>query len=193
MGAKRTMANLVILTGIPGTGKTTVIAGVLDHLKTYKEVNYGTLMFEMAKEQKLVKERDELRKLPKDVQMKLSDATARKIAEMAQIQNILLDTHCTVKTAKGYMPGLRQETLMLMKPAQFILLESDDKEIYARRQKDDTRKRDDDTVEQIHEQQMLNRAYAAALSAATGAFVSVVKNHDGKLKEAVKHLVELLK
>jgi adenylate kinase len=150
-------------------------------------------MFEIAREQGQVKDRDEMRKLPKDVQSRNQELAAKKIAEMAQTANIILDTHCTIKTPKGYLPGIPRNVLDLLKPTQFILVEAGDKEIYARRQKDDTRKRDEDSVEQIHEHQMINRYYGAAYSAASGALLAKVENHDGELKEAIRQMLELLK
>ncbi len=42
----------VIVTGVPGVGKTTVVNGALAKLKeegiTYQSLNFGTFMFEVA-------------------------------------------------------------------------------------------------------------------------------------------------
>ena len=42
----------VIITGVPGVGKTTVVNGALQRLKdegiTYQSLNFGTFMFEVA-------------------------------------------------------------------------------------------------------------------------------------------------
>ena len=65
--------NVVIVTGIPGVGKTTVINTAVDKVKQDhgEEVivlNFGTAMFEVATAAGLVKNRDEMRKLPTGVQ-----------------------------------------------------------------------------------------------------------------------------
>ena len=52
----------MVVTGVPGVGKTSVMEGVAQE-KSLKIVNYGTVMFEVAKEQGLVADRDDIRKL----------------------------------------------------------------------------------------------------------------------------------
>ncbi|MDI6639632.1 MAG: hypothetical protein QMD78_02285, partial [Methanocellales archaeon] len=62
-----------------------------------------------------------------------------------------------------------------------VFVESSRKDIMARRRKDtDVRKRE----EPIMEQQRLNRMYAAACSVVTGVPVFVLKNEQGKAREA---------
>ena len=61
--------NVVIVTGIPGVGKTTVINAAVDlvkekHSEEVLILNFGTEMFEVASKAGDVKDRDEMRKLP---------------------------------------------------------------------------------------------------------------------------------
>ncbi|MGH1522105.1 MAG: AAA family ATPase, partial [Nitrosopumilus sp.] len=57
----------IILIGIPGVGKTTLLSKIVetvkDHDKSIIVISYGTLMFDVAKANGL-SDRDELRKLP---------------------------------------------------------------------------------------------------------------------------------
>ena len=52
----------VIITGVPGVGKTTVVNEVLKKLSLegveYKSINFGTFMFEVAMNEKIVQDRD---------------------------------------------------------------------------------------------------------------------------------------
>ena len=180
---------VIIVTGIPGVGKTTVMQKAAEGMDiTF--VTFGTVMIDIAKEMKLVKDRDEMRKLTLEQQKKLQIKTAEKIAKM---KNVILDTHCTVKTPKGYMPGLPEWVLKKLNPTAIVVVEADPKEIYGRRAKDTTRNRDPDTVEQIAEHQQINRAAAMAYAALTGATVKIVFNHDDALDEAVKQASPVLK
>ncbi|MEM2508848.1 MAG: AAA family ATPase, partial [Candidatus Thermoplasmatota archaeon] len=89
----------VVVAGIPGAGKTTV----LKEVKGIEIINYGDVMFSIAKKKNLVNDRDEIRKLPIDEQRKLQKEAAKFISKK---KNVIIDTHCTIKTRDGYMPGL---------------------------------------------------------------------------------------
>ena len=180
---------VIVVTGIPGVGKTTVMQHAAEGLDI-KFVTFGTVMIDIAKELKLVKDRDEMRKLTLEQQKELQIKTAEKIAEM---ENVIVDTHCTVKTPKGYMPGLPEWVLKKLKPTAIIIVEADPVEIYNRRAKDATRNRDLDPVEKIAEHQQMNRAAAMAYAALTGATVKIVCNHDNALDEAVKEAAPVLR
>ena len=174
--------SVIVVTGIPGVGKTTVMRKAAEGMDI-QFVTFGTVMIDIAKELGWVKDRDEMRKLSLDQQKQLQIKTAEKIGKM---KNVIVDTHCTVKTPKGYMPGLPEWVLRKLNPTSIVLVEADPKEIYNRRAKDTSRNRDPDSVERIAEHQMINRAAAMAYATLTGATVKIVFNHDNALDEAVK-------
>jgi adenylate kinase len=183
------LLGIIVVTGIPGVGKTTVMKKAAEGMDI-QFVTFGTVMIEIAQELKLVKDRDEMRKLTLDQQKKLQIKTAERIAKM---KNVILDTHCTVKTPKGYLPGLPEWVVKKINPTAIVLVEADPEEIYNRRASDKTRNRDPDTKEQINEHQMINRAAAMAYAALTGATVKIVFNHDNAIDEAVKQAAPVLK
>ena len=173
---------VIVVTGIPGVGKTTVMQKAAEGMDI-QFVTFGTVMIDIAKELGLVKDRDEMRKLTLDQQKQLQIKTADKVGNM---KNVILDTHCTVKTPKGYMPGLPEWVLRKLNPTAIVIVEADPQEIFNRRAKDTTRNRDPDSVEKIAEHQMINRAAAMAYATLTGATVKIVFNHDNALDAAVK-------
>ena len=173
---------VIVVTGIPGVGKTTVMQKAAEGMDI-QFVTFGTVMIDIAKELGLVKDRDEMRKLTLDQQKQLQIKTAEKVGKM---KNVILDTHCTVKTPKGYMPGLPEWVLRKLNPTAIVIVEADPQEIFNRRTKDTTRNRDSDSVEKIAEHQMINRAAAMAYATLTGATVKIVFNHDNALDAAVK-------
>jgi len=180
---------VIVVTGIPGVGKTTVMQHAAEGLNI-QFVTFGTVMIEIAQKLGLVKDRDEMRKLTLEQQKELQIKSAEKIAKM---KNVILDTHCTIKTPKGYMPGLPEWVLKKLQPTAIVVVEADPQEIYNRRAKDITRNRDPDTVEQIAEHQMINRAAAMAYATLTGATVKIVFNHDDRLDEAVKQAAPVVR
>ena len=180
---------VIVVTGIPGVGKTTVMKKAAEGMDI-QFVTFGTVMIEIAQELGLVKDRDDMRKLTLKQQKDLQIKSAEKVASMG---NVILDTHCTVKTPKGYMPGLPEWVIKKINPTAIVLVEADPEEIYNRRASDKTRNRDPDTKEQINEHQMMNRAVAMAYAALTGSTVKIVFNHDNAIEDAVKQAKPVLK
>jgi adenylate kinase len=180
---------VIVVTGIPGVGKTTVMKKAAEGMDI-DFVTFGTVMSDLAIEMKLVKDRDEMRKLTLDQQKNLQIKSAEKIADMG---NVILDTHCTVKTPKGYMPGLPEWVIKRINPTAIVVVEADSEEIFNRRANDPSRNRDPDSVDQITEHQMMNRAAAMAYAALSGATVKIVFNHDDALDDAVKQAAPVLK
>jgi len=179
---------VIVVTGIPGVGKTTVMQKAAEGMNI-KFVTFGSVMIDIAKELGWAKDRDEMRKLPLEKQKELQIRTAERVAEM---KNVIVDTHCTVKTPQGYMPGLPEWVIKRLKPKTIVIVEADPEEIYMRRQKDKTRKRDPDTIDEINEHQQINRAIAMAYAALSGATVKIVFNHDNAIDEAVEQAKPVL-
>ena len=178
----------VVAAGVPGVGKTSILNEVARRVN-YTIVNYGTLMFEMARAGGLVSNRDEMRKLSVVTQRDLQKKAAEKIAKM---DDVIVDTHLTIKTPAGYFPGLPKWVLDAMKPEMIVVIEASPKEIFERREKDKTRKRDFESVEDIEEHLKINRYTAFACSIYTGATVLVLKNNDGELEKAVNRFMEAI-
>ncbi|WP_457619689.1 adenylate kinase [Methanopyrus sp.] len=189
------MGHVIVATGVPGVGATTVIAEAVKDLPGYERVNYGDVMLEIAKEEGLVEHRDEIRKLPAEKQREIQRLAARRIAKMAEEKDgIIVDTHCTIKTPAGYLPGLPIWVLKELQPDVIILIEADPDEIMMRRMKDsEERQRDYDRAHEIEEHQRMNRMAAMAYAALTGATVKIIENHDDRLEEAVREFVETVR
>lgn len=180
----------VVVTGIPGTGKTTVLErAIAESGKKYIYVNYGDVMFDEAKSRGLVKDRDEMRKLDPKIQKEIQRNAAKKIGKM---ENVIVDTHASILTPNGYLPGLPEWVLKEIMPNIIVILEASPEEILRRRAKDTSRKRDADDIEGIKEHQEMNRAVAMAYSVLTGATIKIIQNHDNGLEEAVKNLSKIL-
>ena len=179
---------VVIVTGIPGVGKTTVMKEAAEGIDI-QFVTFGTVMADIAIEMNLVKDRDGMRKLTLEQQKELQIKTAEKVAKM---NNVIVDTHCTIKTPKGYMPGLPEWVIKKLNPTAIVVVEADPEEIYNRRSKDITRNRDPDSKEKIAEHQQMNRAAAMAYATLSGATVKIVFNHDNAIEDAVKDAAPVL-
>lgn len=183
---------LCVVFGIPGSGKTTVLTAVAKHIELTR-LNFGDYMFNEAKKQGLVKSRDRMKRLPLVRQAELQLAAAEKIHTYSRKGNIILDTHASIKTPRGYMPGLPEKVLRALAPEAFVIVQADPGYIYNRRSKDALRNRDGDTIEDIEEHQKMNRAFAAVCATLTGSTVLIVKNEEGKVATAAKKIAGLFK
>ncbi|MEM0139331.1 MAG: adenylate kinase [Ferroplasma sp.] len=179
----------VVISGIPGVGKSTVL-DIVSKKSQYEIVNFGTLMFDMARDLDLVKSRDDIRKLDIDTQKNLQKKASNSLGKM---DNIIIDTHMSIKSPSGYLPGLPEWVLKELMVSAYFLIESKPEEILRRRANDLTRKRDEDNIENIEEYQAMNRYYAAAYSVYSGATVKFIYNPDNYPDVAAKNILEGLK
>ena len=139
---------LVVLTGIPGSGSTTLLNKALEEVD-YVHLNYGDIMTEIAIEEKIVDDRDALRKLSPDVQKEIQEKAAKRIKERSESENVIVDTHCTINTPSGFLPGLPIWVLNELQPNLFVMIEANPDEIIYRRLNDDTRSRDIERAKDI--------------------------------------------
>ncbi|WP_054841370.1 adenylate kinase [Thermococcus peptonophilus] len=191
------MPFVVVITGIPGVGKSTITKLALKKTRAkFRLVNFGDLMFEEAVNMGgLVKHRDEMRKLDPLTQKELQLKVAQRIVEIARTEPVLLDTHATIRTPPaGYLLGFPREVIEILNPNFIVIIEAaPPSEILGRRLRDLKRDRDVETEEQIARHQDLNRAAAVAYAMHSNALIKIIENHEDKgLEEAVNELVKVL-
>jgi adenylate kinase len=175
----------VVISGIPGVGKSTILE-MVSKKSQYEIINFGSLMFDMARDLDLVKSRDGIRKLDVDTQKNLQKKTSNKLGKM---DNIIIDTHMSIKSPAGYLPGLPAWVLTELMVSSYFLIESTPEEIKNRRDTDSTRSRDEDTVTDIKEHQEVNRYYAVAYSVYSGATIKYIYNPDNHPEIAADNIL----
>ena len=184
----------VIMVGIPGVGKTSLLSKMVEviknHDKSVSVMSFGTLMFEIAKKNGL-KDRDELRKLPVAEQQNLQKMAAEKIAEHNE-QIVIIDTHAFINSTEGYYPGLPEHVLKIIKPTNFVTVTAKPEEIYNRRMKDDTRNRDKITLTTIKTELELQSGMISACAVITGSPVKHILNREGKIDEATVKIIKAI-
>lgn len=193
------MGMIVIVTGIPGTGKTTVCNELLELAegagRKVAVINFGTVMVELSKKRGEFLHRDELRKSKLSFQRSLQAEVAKVISQRAVDAegDVIVDTHMSIKTVEGYWAGLPLPVLELLNPDMFVLVEAEPHEVLSRRFRDKTRRRDKVLEGEVAEELLFSRFIAAACSVLTGASVKIVKNPSGKQVEAAKEVLRVLR
>ena len=184
----------IVLVGIPGVGKTSLLTKIVDILKNknirVNVISYGTLMFDVAKENGL-ENRDDLRKLSVTEQQRLQKIAAEKIATHDE-EVVIIDTHAFISSPEGYYPGLPEHVLKIIKPSNFISVAAKPEEIYNRRMKDETRNRDNITLINIRKELEYQTGMISACAVITGRPVRHILNDEGKIDEAADKIIAAL-
>lgn len=184
----------IILVGIPGVGKTTLLTKMVEILKDHKKnvvvINYGSLMFDVAKENGLT-DRDQLRKLSVSEQQRLQKLAAEQISNHEE-EVVIIDTHAFINSPEGYYPGLPEHVLKIIKPDNFVSVSAKPEEIYNRRMKDNTRSRDNITLANIKKELDVQSGMISACAVITGSPVRLVLNGEGKIDETADKIIRAI-
>ncbi|MEM0287703.1 MAG: adenylate kinase [Conexivisphaerales archaeon] len=185
----------VVVGGLPGVGKTTVLNGVVQKLvadsRSALLVVFGSVMLDEAKKMG-VKDRDSIRLLPVKDQRELQISAARRISNI-DADYVFIDTHFIIRTKEGLWPGLPLDILREINPTHIVLVEAPVYDIVKRREADRTRKRDWESEEEIQNEIEVSRQFMVVASAYTGAPMKIINNLDGRATDAMEELLYTLK
>jgi len=184
----------VIVVGIPGVGKTTLVSKIVELLKSKQKSvsvhSFGTVMFEEGRKNG-IKDRDELRKLTMEQQKNLQKIAAEKLSRLGD-DLVIIDTHAFITTNAGFYPGLPNHVLQIIKPSNFISVSARPEEIYNRRMKDTTRNRDQVSIESIKKELSVQEAMLSSCSVLSGSPMKTILNAEGKVDEAAQAVIEAI-
>lgn len=199
-------AKIIVIAGLPGVGKSTVLSIARKKLENegieVEVVNFGDYMLKYLLGKGLVKDRDEIRKLPLRIQQEAQAAAGRMIREYFNERASkcekefvgFVDTHVLIKTPTGLWPGLPLHVISELKPASILLVEAPPEQIVARQLRDKTRFRKDYAdVKLVKELMDLMRVYAISAATLVGASVNFIINEEGKPDVAADHVVNIVR
>lgn len=180
---------VIILVGVPGCGKSTILSETMRQVPDVRVVNYGDKMLEEAALIGLT--RDQMRKMPLAEQQEIGVRAARKIMQ-EKGEVVIVDTHALIRTQIGFCPGLPKQVLQILCPKALVWIECPPSLILKRRRNDPSRVRDEETEEEIQLHQELVRAYLAACAMETGALLCKLQNSDSSVEKNCQPLVQLI-
>jgi adenylate kinase len=191
------LGSTIIITGTPGVGKTSVLNKLASEAEKEKIalriVNFGTIMNQILESSGKNVHRDELRKQNFRKQKEIQLEAAKAISKMKNHYVLVVDTHMFIRTTVGNFPGLPEYVMKELDPSMLMLLEANPEDITKRREKDQTRKRDAQTYQNVEFDLEWGRKTAAACSITSGAPVSIIRNEEGSPDKAVKQILGMIK
>ncbi len=184
----------IVIVGIPGVGKTTVVTKVFEILNTKDKsvsvVSFGNLMFEEALNYG-IKDRDDLRKLSLSQQQDLQKKAAERIAKLND-NVVIIDTHAFITTPAGFYPGLPDYVIKIIKPSNFISISARPEVIFNRRKQDETRQRDLVSIDLIKKELAVQDAMLSSCSVLSGSPLKTILNDEGKVEEAAMNVIKAI-
>ena len=157
-----------------------------------QRVNFGEILFEIAKKNRAADTKEDLRKLPASKIAELQKLAVTKIKRMSG--TVLVDMHLTVMTPQGIVAGLPVASAKSLAPEVIILLEAPPQEVFKRRVKDKKEGEGDSptgiTLDDLTEHMALDRPAAVCIATVAGIRIRVVQNTnvDAAANEVVRSL-----
>ena len=184
----------IVIVGIPGVGKTTIVTKVVEILNSRNEsvsvVSFGNLMFEEALIYG-IKDRDDLRKLSISKQQDLQRKAAERIAKLND-SAVIIDTHAFITTSSGFYPGMPDYVIKVIKPSNFISISARPEIIFNRRKQDETRQRDIVSIDSIKKELAVQDAMLSSCSVLSGSPLKTILNDEGKVEETAMNVIKAI-
>mgnify|MGYP000747325707 CR=1 FL=1 len=179
---------MIVVMGTPGAGKSTIIRKFKEMHPDAVVVNFGTVMFDIASKHYGVTSRDGMRLLRRDRFREIQGRAAGELLKHGQ--GIIIDTHASVRMADGYYPGFPHYVLSKLRIDAFLYIRAPPVEIASRRERDTTRKRDPETLDEIKFHEMVNLSMVSSYAAYANAPIKFIINEDGKLDQTMRQFEE---
>ena len=189
----------ILVTSVPGGGKSTVLNYVKKMLPKARILTTGDMYFQIARKKFGVKNRDNLRKQLTLVQhMYVQKKVAEKVSKV-KAKTLFINTHITVKTPFGYYPATTETTMKIMKPDMIVILEFNPKDVLKRRLTAKNRNRDIERLDAIEEHQNINRNSALDIASDTECPVKIInlrfkeKRPFDQVRKGAEEIIKLIK
>ena len=169
----------VIVTGLKGCGKTTVLNLVKKRKLGIKILNAGDYFEKVFKKHGLKRDTGQLA-IGKTEYIKYHQEIFQEMSkEIRKYKNVIVDTHLFIHKPEGYYPGLPIFALSAINPDVIVILDYPPEDILIRRKRDEKtikRKRvAEQTIEGIRKEQEVQESYGYVASGIIGCTLKIIK------------------
>jgi len=175
--------NLAIVVGVPGVGKTSLCKSVSRAVGCHY-INYGDLMLEIAQNNNLAANDDEMFSLDIDIQEKIWKTAALQIKEL---DNALVDLHGVDQSKIGYIISLPIEILV---PDLIFMIQAPYEDVLERRFGDKTKKRIIESFKTFKNHENILRNSMGICSVICGCNFLIIENNE--FMECQEKMIEVL-
>jgi adenylate kinase len=184
---------LILVMGLSGVGKTTIIRGLSGKLDgSWLSYNFGEAMEELGRSSGRVQENESVMSLEKELHASLQQETARYLAGLSLANNLIIDTHGMIETSMGLMPGFTAQLLNILSPERIVLIEAPSEQIIYRRVCDSRKRRTDVTAEFVDKLQSVSLQFAVTYSCLSGALLNIIENKPRQQEQCSDELYRLI-
>ena len=187
------MGKIIIVAGLSGAGKTTLINSISKSLKhadiNFKVVNVGTLMEDIGIKNKYIWHRDQIKKIDVKLGSNLRELAYSKISKLRE--NVLLDTHITIEneSESRFVSGLPSKTLKrLRNVAAFVYINAPSEDIIKRRKTDKSRNREEQDAFSLDIQRIVDISALAYYITYFNIPLYIIENKNRTLEKSIDAL-----
>ncbi len=179
---------VIIVIGLPGAGKTSVIGDLKGDFVTE---NLGDMMGEIAKGRGHAKDKDRLRSLGKREYAQDIDAAFKEVSKIRR--NMVLTTHVAGENEGRFLPSLKPRDLTLLKTIKaLIFITAPTRDIMERRRNDKSRKRAIEPKGIIDAHRMVTLSTMSYYASFINIPLYIIDNAEGRLEHARKQFREIV-
>lgn len=187
---------LIIVAGMAGTGKTSIIRGVsgAEEFRGVKVLNFGDLFLKAYRDEGgSADNKDQLRLLQRRDHDRIAEKVWTGISN--EEGNVILDTHAFVEREGRLVGGLPADVMLRFRSniGAFVYIDSDDGVLLRRLEADTTRNRERPTEQELSYHKAADIAVLANYSACFGVPLCVIVNKEGQLRASVERLKDHLR
>ncbi len=190
----------VIVVGLKGSGKTTVLKRVVEKRPDIKILNAGDYFEKVFKKHGFGRDTGQLG-ISKQEYLKYHQEIFHEMAkDLKSNKHTIIDTHLFIHKPEGYYPGLPIFALSAINPDVIVIVDYPPQDILKRRRKDEKeigRKRvAEQTIEGVKKEQQVQESYGYVASGIIGCTLKILKQNRKEkypFEHAEKNAEEILK